>query len=835
MKKKIYLVPHSHYDLVWAFNKEDYFFINSSILRKAVRLIREGDFRFLVEQAYPLQMIEHRDPELFVEIERAIRAGKLEIVDGQYVMPDPMMPGGEVLIREIVYGKRYCREKFGVEVPVAWAADGFGLNAQLPQIYRKSGYRWLAFRRGLPKFIGSRVSEFLWEGLDGTRIVSHWMPLGYRAGLWLDKWQESYDKLSALATSPNVLMPCGSGGSIPQEDIPEKLAKWNAEHPDEPMVLATPKDFFENFDPDAADLTVFRGELYSDELENIFPDVASSRVRLKLAIRKREHQLLVAEKAAALALLHGKPYPAETMAEMWKKELFLADHDVMACCGIDEIYQEAWEYVEEMKKTLRSVKTKSINYLTPGQGHGIFLVVFNPNSWEVTDWVQAEVELGEGWATAPGIALNGEEIASEVVERECWDDGTVRKAEIGFMAKVPALGCRVYRVVRRSKSFRSRVAVKGNEVDTKFFRLSVDRKTGILTVYDRNGRQILSGNEVIIDEEIGDLYFHRSLLERRIGSESGDGLHFGVFRPEEFQIEKGPLRTVITFRDSFYCLRWPYYLTDKYGPRLYRHKTVEVCKKVIVYRDIPRIDFATHLNLIQSHVRLRLKFDTCMATPRYTRQTQFGVLDLPYEKGLHGSLKVPSLSWINAQEDSRGLAFLTQGVPINEIRGGEIYCTLLRSVSVLAADGKSGPLVPTPDAQELGQHRYRYSVYPHEGEWRDHGIHRRAYEASQPLLTTQIDREPLERELHTFALEPDNLILSALKKAEDGDALIFRFFETRGEPCTAVLRMPPQVRAVKRVNLLEEEEGELSFEGEKLEMPVGAFEIVTLKLEHQPS
>ncbi len=102
-------------------------------------------------------------------------------------MADPMIPDGEVLVREIMTGKRYIKEKFGVDVPVAWASDGFGLNAQLPQIYKKCGYRWLAFRRGLPSTIGYRVSEFLWEGLDGTQILSHWMPLGYRAGMDLEK------------------------------------------------------------------------------------------------------------------------------------------------------------------------------------------------------------------------------------------------------------------------------------------------------------------------------------------------------------------------------------------------------------------------------------------------------------------------------------------------------------------------------------------------------------------------------------------------------------------------------------------------------------------------
>ena len=265
--KSIYLVPHSHYDVVWAFNKEDYLHIAELILKKALRMIKETDFKFLIEQTYLLEQIEHRDPTLFNEIHAAISEGAIEIVDGQYLMPDPMIPSGEVLVREILYGKIYCKERFGINVRVAWASDGFGLNAQLPQIYKKAGYQWLALRRGLPKAIGSRVSEFLWQGLDGTKILSHWMPLGYRAGLYLDDWLESYQKLSKLAATSHVLMPCGSGGAIPQEDIPEKVDQWNREHPDIKMCISTPHAFFKALEKEDKKWATFKGELYSSELE----------------------------------------------------------------------------------------------------------------------------------------------------------------------------------------------------------------------------------------------------------------------------------------------------------------------------------------------------------------------------------------------------------------------------------------------------------------------------------------------------------------------------------------------------------------------------------------
>ncbi len=134
----IYLVPHTHYDVAWAFSKEEYLKINEGILQRVMELMKTSEFRFCLEQTFLLEAIEERNPELWSELKEMIKQGRIEVVDGQYLMPDTMLPSGETLVREILFGKRYCREKFGVEVPVAWAADSFGMNAQLPPDLQES-------------------------------------------------------------------------------------------------------------------------------------------------------------------------------------------------------------------------------------------------------------------------------------------------------------------------------------------------------------------------------------------------------------------------------------------------------------------------------------------------------------------------------------------------------------------------------------------------------------------------------------------------------------------------------------------------------------------------
>lgn len=269
--------------------------------KEAMELMKDPEFKFCLEQTFLLEAIEERNPELWLGLKEMIETGKLEIVDGQYLMPDTMLPAGEVLVREILFGKKYCQEKFGIEVPVAWAADSFGMNTQLPQIYKKAGYKWLAFRRGARADITQ--SEFLWKGLDGTTILSHWFPLGYRVGLYLGQWETSYIDLNKYASTHHILMPCGSGSMPPQSDIPQAVSNWNRTHSDIEMKIATPSQFFLALEKTKKRFEVVEGELYDDELVDVFPQVASSRIWIIQGARECERLLITTEEWATIAWL----------------------------------------------------------------------------------------------------------------------------------------------------------------------------------------------------------------------------------------------------------------------------------------------------------------------------------------------------------------------------------------------------------------------------------------------------------------------------------------------------------------------------------------------------
>jgi alpha-mannosidase len=794
-----YLVPHTHYDVAWAFSKEEYLKINEAILEQALKLMKKPEFKFCLEQTFLLKEMERRNLSISKRITKMIKAGKCEIVDGQYLMPDAMLPTGEVLVRDILVGKRYCKQKFGSEVPVAWAADSFGMNAQLPQIYKKTGYKWLAFRRGARAEI--KESEFLWKGLDGTTILTHWFPLGYRAGLNIDEWEESFVELNKYASTLNILMPCGSGSMPPQPEIMPAVKKWNQTHPDTQMKIATPKEFFQALESSEKRFDVIEGELYDDELVAVFPQVCSSRTWIVQGVRECEGLLITAETFATIAWLLGAEYPTDELREAWEKALFLAFHDVITGCGVDAIYAEVREIFAFLKSNLSQILTESLIYIaekinTKGKG----TAVFNPLPWEIKNWVES--------------------------------------AKGGFIADVPPLGYKVYKSVPSKKKPSERMKIEGNEIETPFFKLKVDDKTGIIEVSDKDGNRLLSGNEIIIEDEVGDLYYHRSRFSPElIKSESGEGIRYGSFKPKGFRIEEEGSRVKVIFDNEYYCLTWPYRLKKRFPPELYKYKTLDISKEVVIYSDIPRFEFITRIDNKYPNIRLRVKFDTFIDRKVCLRETQFGVIPEPTEFFTKDGGAKPSgipnfLSWFDVSDGTRGITFMNKGLPAAEKVGTAAYITLFRGVYGLSADGIAGPLVPTPDALELKSYTFEYAVQPHDGDWRQAEMYKQAQDFHRLPIAIQANaRGELPTEYSFLKLSPHNLILSTLKKAEDSDGVILRFFETTGEVTQAEVELFRAIKRLTLVDLLEREEDELPFEGNRFSLEVKPFEIVTLKLE----
>lgn len=859
--KTIYLVPHSHYDAVWAFTKEDYFFINiEKILKPAIDMMADPGYRFLIEQTALLEEIEHRNPSLFADIKKYVSTGQIEIAGGEYLMSDTMLPGGETLVRQILFGKSYSRDKLGVENPVMWGADAFGYNAQMPQIYLKAGYRYFAFRRGADR---PAPTEFWWQGLDGSRILTHWMPLGYRAGLFLNELDDSYQQLAPVAATDNILMPSGSGSIPPQPETAAAVRRWNRQHKNVRMVIARSRDFFQALEKVAGGLETRTGEQYSGHYSRVFPHCTSSRMWLKQQQRQYENEILVSEKWVTMGWLLGVPYPVDAFRDSWKKVLWGAFHDVAPGTGMDEGYEEAHHNYEYLNSHLTQVLSSFQELIQDNLAVPADIIVFNPLSWQVRNWVELELGFDRGVTKRiGGLSSGGDDVEVEILEATRYSDDSYHTVRLGFVATVPAFGFRTYKIVRtRLKPAPGpKLRTRGNSIQNQFFRLDIDPGNGLLDLY-LDGKHLCFGNELVVEEETGDLYYHRQNMAGDIRTESEAGVTFGRFRMKHFEIEKTPLRRVVRMESDYYSLIWPYRLQDKLRPVLWRHSYLSVSKTIAVYHDIPRIDCVISIDNRHPQMQLRLKFATDIKSPDYTAEIQFGAVnrpvDLSKDPGIGDEVEKPSgifpaQNWVDYSDNERGLTLLNKGLPSHEVRDGAIYTTLLRSILMLSSDGITGPAVPTPDAQEFKKYTYEYSLYPHHGDWKAAQAYQAGHEVNTGLSASQLHLNPRRRKIFPEAFSfieatPGNIILSSCKRAEDESGIILRLYEAKGEETAAVIRFFSPVSSgpvvqtddsglirhpsgVKLVNLLEEEIEAIDHDEGTINLEFKPFEIVSLKV-----
>src|SRR2546430_6444732 len=302
-KQTLYYIPHTHWEGAVFKTREGYLEMGLPNILKALRLLKTyPDYKFALDQVAYIKPFLERYPEEAAAFRQFVAQGRLEIVGGMDVMPDVVKPGGELFVRQMQYGKRYCREQLGVEVTVAWLLDTFGHHPQMPQLLRQAGFESFWFCRGVPH--DRLPSEFLWRGIDGSEIPAFWLPGFY--GLFYGPprslpeftkfFQSRFDQLNPHARGPERVGLAGVDVSEPEDYVPPLVSAFNRQI-DAPFAIRTavPSEF--------AAVVARRAKqpVVTNDFNPIFQGTYSSRIELKQATRNIERLLLTAEKLPALA------------------------------------------------------------------------------------------------------------------------------------------------------------------------------------------------------------------------------------------------------------------------------------------------------------------------------------------------------------------------------------------------------------------------------------------------------------------------------------------------------------------------------------------------------
>ena len=327
MKDTVHLICNSHLDPVWLWEWQEGASQALAMAQAAVDIGDEVDYVFNRNESLFYKWVRAYDPTLFECIRKLVRSGKWHIMGGWYVQPDCNMPSGESFVRQILVGKRFFKEYFGVDIRTAANLDSFGHSRGLVQILVRSGYDSYLFCRPNWRKCGLPASEFTWVGFDGSEITAAQAEAHYNSAPGggrrrVEKW------IDRLGDRPCRVIPWGvgnHGGGPSRRDLID-IAKLMRERTDLDIQHSTPERFFDDLRKRKVPLPRHEGDLNPWGV-----GCYTSMARVKWKHRRLENELFVTEKMAATAAAQGlMPYPRRAFHEATSDLLAGQFHDAFA-------------------------------------------------------------------------------------------------------------------------------------------------------------------------------------------------------------------------------------------------------------------------------------------------------------------------------------------------------------------------------------------------------------------------------------------------------------------------------------------------------------------------
>ena len=815
---------NSHIDMAWLWPWTETVEVVRNTFRSALDLMREyPDFKFTMSSARTYEWMEEKYPEMFKEIQQRVKEGRWEIVGGMWVEPDLNMPAGESLVRQILVGKQYFQQEFGVDVKIGWNPDSFGYNWQLPQIYKKSGMDYFVTQKLLwaHEFTTFPYKLFWWESPDGSRILTYF-PHDYAGSIEaealakdLSQWIPSMYG-PQLGDSPEMLHLYGVGdhGGGPTRtmlDSAKHLMAADTVYPK--FEFSTAAGFFADLEKKLSGMNVptWKDELYFQYHRGVFTTQAETKRR----IRQSEEAVLNAETFASLASLYGRTYPQDELQLAWKNLLFDHFHDIMPGSGIAVNYLDAKRNLEDVQRMGREISDGALSEIAAHintQGNGVPIVVFNSLSWPRTGVVEVEVQLPGPAKYAEVVDFGGKRAESQLL---AMDAGTHR-ARLLLRASAPAVGYNTYfvRAVAKSAPNSAPVRASADTLENEFIRLKVDPKSGcMLSLFDkRSHTEALA--PAITDTGGPNDRVCGNLLQTFVDKPKQwdawnidadfEKQHWDLDNADEVKlVERGPLRAVIRIKNHF--------------------QNSTFVRDITMYAGMPRVDVKMQADWHEKHILLKVAFPLSVHNDKATFEIPFGSIERPTTRNTpaeQSEFEVPAQQWADISDSGHGFSLLNDCKYGYDAKGNVLRLSLLRS-----------PEWPDPHADE-GQHEFTYSLYPHGGTWRAALTVRQGFELNYKLFSMHTEKH--EGQLaaeHSFVqMQPDNLILTAMKKAEDGSGLVLRFYEWAGREGDAKLTLPAGVQSGSETDLMERTIGPLSVRNSEVTVHTQPYEIKTVKV-----
>jgi len=774
-------IGHTHIDVAWRWTLAQTEEKAQHSFSTVLKLFEEyPEFRFMSSQPQLYEYVKLYEPELYERIRKKVAEGKFEPEGAMWLEADCNLSSGESLIRQIIFGKKFFRDEFGIDSKILWLPDVFGYSAALPQILKKSG---------VDKFVTSKISWneqntlpydiFMWEGLDGTEIFTSFITdqpydpknsdICYTTyvgditpaeaiGSHYRQQQKKYTNKSVITFG------WGDGGGGPTRKMLEYYRRMKYGLPGVPkVVIESAKEYLDKLENDFITnaekykkIPRWVGELYLEFHRGTYTSVAKNKRNNRCCEILMQN---VEQLSTVSNMICGMGYPKEEINQNWKMILLNQFHDIIPGSSIKEVYEDSDLQYAQIKQTGKKLLNDALSIIAEGVDKEKGMIVYNPNSFETDGYVETE-------------------------------------GKIGYVGTVPSLGWKAVNDI----DYSNKITIDEKFIENQYYIIDFDDNYNICSLYDkRHDRQVVKfgcvANQLEAFEDIPYQFDNWELSSY-------------------YKQKKWNINDVSGFEIISEGARAGYKITRKFLDS-------EFIQKIYVYDNSPRIDFVTKIEWKQEHIVVKSAFPLDIHADKAVYETQFGYVERPTHENTSwdaAKFEVCAHKYADISEDDYGVAILNDCKYGHNAEGSTLKLTLLKC----GTD-------PWKDADK-GTHEFTYSLLPHSGNHKQGRVIQEAYKLNRPFIAMKAEGDgSISDAFSLVECNKENVIIETVKKAENCDAVVIRAYDSYNRKGEVEFKFGFDISEAYICDLMENKLDKIEvIDNRAISVNISNFEIVTI-------
>ncbi|EKB55615.1 mannosylglycerate hydrolase [Falseniella ignava] len=754
-KKKVHVIPHTHWDREWYFNTSRSTIYLLKHIKEVLNVLENDEkFKTYILDAQTSLVEDYLEyyPEDKERIQNLVKDERL-FIGPWYTQTDQLVISQESIVRNLLYGIDKANE-FGHSFNVGYVPDAFGQGGNMPQVYNSFGINTAVFWRGVADTTFDDT-QFIWKGTDGSQVVTNIMRNGYHYGgehgipeddsEMMEYINNFIGKLDKESNTNHIYFPYGHDQAPIRENLPELVDKFNSIDSEREYVMGNPESFFtELVDDYNSKLKSFSGELTQAKHSRVHKSIFSTRADMKQLNNKIENYLVnVLEPVLVIADSLGIEYPHAQVEKIWKLMFENVAHDSIGGCNSDSTNRDIlhrYKVAEDLatnllELTMRTISNK-INF-----DHDLNIISFNPLPYDYEGIVEIEAYVPSLDFTLFNSKTGKEqdyviEEAQELTEyvlnqtiqvdpsKDIYIPDKVYKVKLkAYLEDLLALGYQTFHIepAKKHNETNHYKEDNGSTIENEKYHIKL-RDDNTLTITDKATDTVYEKQMVFIDSgDDGDSYnYSPPKNDLLISSENSKRIDSNVYKNQLNQ------RLEYTF-----VMDVPYDLEERAKGEITSKLPVKASIDLEKGSEIIKFNIEVDNNVL-SH-KLSVQFDSDIASNFSYADQLFGPIRRPVyleeeevwveEEWDEKPIAIePMQSYVALSSDSEVFSVLTEGVREYEIVGenySTIQLTLFRTFGYMGkkdllyrpgrASGET--IVETPDAQLLGKINCDFGIY----------------------------------------------------------------------------------------------------------------------------